>query len=369
MKASEKRQRKSFLKRLLSGVLLAVLSASLFGCSTSPYPDDYYLLLVETTQQKEHTVLTYYDKDFNVLYKKGLPYGSLEGVFYQADVYKGQLFGTPTGTPYSNPLLSIQYDLATGNYTTAPLPRQVVVLSSAMNKDYYYTVNAKPGFSSLTQRNRQTGEVKIYDDFDYILSPVKAYDDGLVVAFGEKGRNDGAIFFFNEESMKPVKVLSTSEAGRVVGDVLRVEDFLYFTYQYRDIGDNSAYNDVLVQLSVKDYSLQTYHLDTFSPRQIIPFKGKLLIFHNNIVAGEEKSVSVFDEEKGVVEQRFELKDEPYRVVIQGDILYTISKDDLYLYDLSGGGFDFIRSVPISTMKNDLCHYYVVGLFPNYRLIQ
>lgn len=139
-------------------VIVGFLFISLVGCSKNEMIDEYEVAIVETTSNKEKSLITYYNDQLEIVGTKSLGYAELGSNFYRPEYYGDYVYLVPRGLQGRHDEKKvIGVDLKTGEEHDYQV-NQNNILCTAVNSKYLFTGSNINAVSYLTRVAFSTGE-------------------------------------------------------------------------------------------------------------------------------------------------------------------------------------------------------------------
>lgn len=327
---------------------------------TERFDQDFSLAVIETTEQSNQSILTFYDHDLVKVGTQKINLGGMGSSFDLPRVYRQKMYVIPKGLGNQKDLtVVLEYDLATGSYQTYDM-KQPGMNSFAVNERAIYTANTLNNASIINRYDKSSGSLKTISKEGIYSGRIDLYDDTLYV-FAMSKDNAGVksyLYRIDTPSFTITDILDISSSGTGQNDSLQIGDDLYFTNQNELSGQGS---DHLSKFNRKDKTLVNIQLTEKYPFQILPYKDQLIISHYDLVQLQGNKITIYDPKTGA-QQVVALENSLAQIFIQGDQLYARDGEYLYVYGIVGTAFKLIKKVDIYTQRENRTFFYLSGFF-------
>lgn len=339
---------------------------------------DFDFAVIETSQQKEETVITYYDSSFEKTGSDVFPYGGMAGRFNNVIVDRDHMYALPEGLDDGKGTAKIlDLDLRTGILKEA---EQNEVFSGYKGYDFdgrhiAYVTNLN-GDTYLGTYDIRTGRERYIKEPGSVMFKVFSFG-GRLYGFGERqedeiqeGYPEWKIFVYDKDTLKMLECVDTKET---------------YTPEFADFHHGKIYMPVIngMKLEKEDISrVRLFIYDTATgelsqrllPEEMetcgnaISYGDKIYISEGDPVTGRGKDIAVYDP-SGDFFRILSLEHDLSQIVIKDDQLYAIDIDHendramMYKYQIKDEGLERIGSKQVDTKEDSKGpDFYVGGFF-------
>ena len=358
---------KSVFISIIALVLTVLLVLFLFYIKPSEgreiFNTDFYLAVIETTEQANKSNITFYNKDLIAVGTREIKLGSMGSSFDLPRIYGKNMYVIPKGIGNQKDLTVImEYDMETGKYETYDM-KQPGMNSFSVDEKSIYSVNTLNNTSIISWRDKSSANVKTISKQDVYIGRLDLYDDTLY-AFAMTKEKEGIksnLYLIDTKSFEITATLDISKSGTGQYFSIKIGDAVYFTNQNEISGmtERSSYN--LSRLSIKDKTILNIRLKEEHPFQIVNYKDKLIISHYDPVQIQGNKITLYDLETNE-QQVVTLENNLSQILIKDDKVYSTDGEYLYAYSINNTAFKLINKIDIYTKRNSSTFYYVSGFF-------
>lgn len=329
------------------------------------YPEEYLLAVFDTTSKANNTILTYYDSDYEPVYKQQITMGSINGLAGLPVQSENKIYMAPTGFWWTNDIDSIvELDKTTGESHIYDVERKGV-WNLAANEQYLFFTAAdrKSAGISLIRIEKKTEKQKSLefrrDEIDRI-DRMDVYGQKLYVFACGESRSWCDIYDIDILALE--ERLDLTSYGKEPADTCLVGDLLYIPL-CTDLNDNSIQTLLCLNISTKE--IKNIDLPADSPRQIEAYQEYLLISHEGRNYDDYGSLTLYHpaDEKVV---NCELQSVPEQIAVRGNELYILdgAHEEMGVYSLDGehGKVKLTKKHKLKSKDSQLRSYHMPGFF-------
>lgn len=323
------------------------------------------LVVIQTTQEENQSILNFYDKDLNFIKSKKLPYGTLSDYMSLPFLYRESIYFIPGGIPLQKELeLVLAYHPSTHSYQeyNIGMPGLLQVSSS---DDAIFTVNELNFISYISKLDKNSKKVSRISS-DNISYDTVYYYDGFLYTTGKEHKEKNAkqyIFQIDPDSMKILWQKEITKYGQGGLFFCGVQDNLYFSLPY---DEKEQGNHSLMVLSLKNKkNLEEISLLESFPQQIKKFEDHLLILHSDLIEGKGSHISILN----LHTKKSKLFSLPHNILQMevdetSNSVYLLDNEDVYRYTLNPKKDDLIlqKKIQIKEREKEQAYYYTGGFF-------
>ncbi|MBS4539704.1 hypothetical protein GOQ27_14615 [Clostridium sp. D2Q-11] len=353
------------MKRLIIILMVVISVLLLFACDTekekTEYNKDYSVGVIETTEQKNRSRLTFYDIDLAKVNSIEYNLGSMGSYFYPPKVFDNYMYVVPQGIGNRKEKTVIfELNLETGETKEYDMGLQNMN-SFCITDKYIFGVATWNHTSIIARYDKNLKEIKTLEFSEIFIELMEPTDDNLMAFGGSKV--ESYLYKIDIEKLRIEKEYNIIEHGLVHEGAVVIGDDLYFTNTTKQgDGKEDLENDTMSVFHMNDETFEKIQLESDSPSHIIEYNNKLFIVHCNLVIGEGNEISIYDIETKEIEL-IELGHNVCQIEIQDNILYAIDYEkNLYKYILSEDKLELENQVDLDTTEGEKEHFYIGGFF-------
>lgn len=333
--------------------------------SSMDFEKGFHIGVIQTTQQKNLSYITYYDESLNTLGEQKIKYGDMCYSGHRAPIVcDDYTYTVPLGLGNERALkIAGQLNMKTGEYKTFDI-KQNATYSFYADEKNIYTFTGINGSGIITKCSIATGKLQKWKESKVIINTIHSYDEKLYCwgTIFNDNVNMPYLFIFDIDQLKLIKKINIEPSGSMQYDSLKRGDYIYFTNSH-DSSDRD--NNILSKLNIKTYDVEDIVLENKSPNQIFEYEGKLIITHSNPILRKLKKgneITIFDPDTQE-EQLITLDSVLAQCSLYKDKLYSHDGEYLYIYDLKNN-FKLIKKVKISIDRKSSMKFFIGGFFIN-----
>lgn len=322
---------------------------------------NYEFCVIETTEQKSQSILSFYDKNLNRIGQHKIPYADYGSLFTPPVVMNNNVYAIPEGVPYVKELeIVLEYHLNDGTVTEMNL-KKPGLFSFAVSSDSIYTTNMLNGTSSISKYNKKTGKVERINtpstvrNYNFIYS----CGDGVYVSADQSSQNKTKSYLIkiNPDHLSIEWEKDISNIGSETTFFYSDNKYLYFTVPKDKKYKPESY---LARMSFKDQKIKKINLPYVNPEQMKPYKDKLLISHNDM-HGTGNNITVFDP-KTLQSELLTLDHNVDQMEVKDDKIYILGEDMMYRYRLEKNKLLLEKKTNVQTKKGGSIYFYISSFF-------
>lgn len=360
-------------------LLVTVVLISLYGCKNNfkksthqkenndSTDSNLYLAIIQTTQEKNQSILNFYDKDFNFIKSEKLPYGTLSDYLTLPAIYQNFIYFIPGGVPLQKELeLTLCYNPIT-NFLKEYDIGMPGLLQISVSDNAIFTINELNFTSYISKCGKNDKKISRISS-DKISYDTIYYNNGFLYAIGKEYKEDiirNYIFQIDPNSLKILWKKDITKYGQGGFFFCGLEDKLYFTlpYDLKEQKNNSLM--ILSSNNKKENSLEEISLLESFPQQIKKFGDILLISHCDLIEGEGNSLSIFHPTTKK-SKLISLSHNILQIEVDetSNFIYILENDTLYQYILNEKEEDLVlqKKIHIEKIEDNQVYYYTGGFF-------
>ena len=365
------------MKARIFGLMLVSVFFVLICCNCgvkqdeqNAFSSDFDFAVIEASDTKEHSIITYYDKDFRILCTQSIDYGNLSDIYKPGIVKKENLYLSPDGKSPHTAHSVVAIDLADGKKTEYTFGKdETQMMGMDVNGDNLYVCSNLNGASTVSCSSLRKKDIVSKKLPDVVIDELCA-SDNVLYAFGLDMEEENYDLY--ELDAKTLEVLHKTDLESPVGavDSMMYGKKLYFTVA----ADQANYVRSKNRLGCYDPRKKKVRWFDFSEQKsmgnIVESNGLLFIAHTERPLGVGRTVTVFDPIRES-KKTFKFDDLVSQIEARGNDFYILScysgdgKAKVYKYTYGEDGFKKLGSVNVFTQeKNEKQDYYVGSLLVN-----
>lgn len=328
-----------------------------------------YLAIIQTTQEKNESILNFYDKEFHFVKSEKLPYGTLSDYLTLPAFYQNFIYFIPRGVPLQKELeLALVYNPFTNFCEEYDIGMPGLLQISVSDKAIFAVneLNFTSYISKYIKKDKKVSRISS----DKISYDTVYYYNGFLYATGRKHTTDtmsNYIFQIDPNSLKILWKKDITKYGQGGFFFCGIEDKLYFTLPYNS---KEQKNNSFMVLSLNDSNSKTKSLEEITlleafPQQIKKFGDVLLISHCDLIEGKGNSLSIFNP----ITKKSKLISLSHNILQlevdeTSNSIYILENEKLYQYTLNQKKDDLIlqKKINIKKIKDSQTYYYTGGFF-------
>lgn len=358
---------------ILTGLLSVIIISIAISClqiknQTDVVNDDYFCMVIETTQGENRTVFSYYDENFDLLYQSEIPYS--EYVCANIDricVEKDKLYCAPVDGDWEGKNDLITINLANGmleskthlpdeldldKYITAK-DGEVYVNSNVNDDSYICKVDKEGSVTAYIKVNNETlGEMIVEDDRLYSFN------------YSEEGENP-KLYIFEKNDLEKIDVIEMNCADGLHPFVWQGN--IFFLTSDIDNEKSLLIGKYNIKENIMDYQKvdESYGYSYSSLTEPIFVNGELWF----VASTEDGKCSLYKYglETGEVKKSTMESSGIKQIAVSGNNLYALVDDEadsknIYIqkYDVAGAKHALIAQYNVATQSNRRELYYGAG---------
>lgn len=198
------------------------------------FPDTYLLAAFDTTEKLNDTTLTYYDENFEAVFRQEISVGQMCFSFSPPILYDGKIYTAPCGQGWVMDADEVwEIDKDTGKqkkYKT----EQRGVAGMAVTERYIFTVNNWNGVPVLARTDKQTGEVVEQEYPGKFCPQIDAYGKQLYcfIVDDKEEPYDTRCSVINIDTLEEETSFNISEYGTAPENTYMKDGILYMPIRY-----------------------------------------------------------------------------------------------------------------------------------------
>lgn len=328
--------------RKIRYMIMAFLMVLLVGCNKDKTIGEYEVAVIETTSNKEKSLITYYDDNLEKVGTKSLDYAELGTNFYSPVYHEDEIYIVPRGVQGKhNEKKVISLNLKTGEDTDYTV-NKTNIICTAVNKKYLFAGSNLNTVSYLT-RTEFKGETEREIAFNNEYLSLIAASDSYVFVFLSSIDSQNMyskINVYDSNTLQLKTSIDITEYGINQTKYYIDNNKLYFANAY---DKNDQPSNKLGILNLNDFSLSEVILDFNSPDDIqLLSDDRLLISCTDVVQSNGTHIIIYQMDTGN-QTSYDLKVPILNIKSIDDKLYVLSSDNnIYIFDMSDD-MKFIQS--------------------------
>lgn len=349
------------IKKIISLLLTCIVIFSTACSHKQNSFRNFEFCVIETTEQKNQSILSFYDKNFKRIGQHKIPYADYGSLFTPPVAMNNNVYAIPEGVPYVKELeIVLEYHLKDGTVTEMNF-KKPGLFSFAVSTDSIYTTNMLNGTSSISKYHKKTGKVERINtpstvrNYNFIYS----CHDGVYVTANQSKQNNTKSYLIkiNPDHFRIEWEKDISDIGSETTFFYSDNKYLYFT-----VPKDKKYNpeSYLVRMSLKKQKIRKINLPYVNPQQIKPYKDKLLITHNDM-HGTGNNITLFYP-KTMQSKLLTLEHNIDQMEVKDDKIYVLGEDMMYRYRLEKDKLLLEKKTNVQTKKGGSIYYYISSFF-------
>jgi len=357
-------------KVICIGLLLCCnLFYSCTNNESTKFNKDFSIGVIETTGQKNKSIITFYDENLDEVSSQKLKLGSMGSNFNVPRVFDNKMYVVPQGIANKKEqTIILEFDLETGKTKNFDLKTRAMT-RFCLNDKYLFGTADWNFVSKISRMQKATNQIKTLEFEKIHIHQLDVYND-ILYAFGfeynEKNEMKSYLYTIDCDKFTIIYKLDISEIGTSQPDTFFINNNLYFTNSLELVdGKQEMPSNTLCIMDLNTHSITNLALKAPFPSQILEYNNMLLITHNDQVHGEGNQITILDPNTHEMEL-FEFEHDLCQVEIKGEKLYAIDKEFLYVYNIKDDfTFELANKINAKTNKNDNTYFYISGIFTNH----
>lgn len=356
--------------RLMKLLILSILciTISLVSCGRrgkeTAISEKAYIGVIETTGQKNHSIITFYNRKLMKEMSLELPFGSMGSYFDLPKVRDNKLYVVPKGiASLKDKTVILQVDLDNGAYRTYDL-KQPEINSFCMDEHYVYGVNTLNQQSIISRYDLEEDDLDTLVLGKIFVGNIERYGDKLYAyGFGESLVGMSSyLYIIDPQTLTIEKQIDISRSGQDQLGTELIDNTLFFTNSlkyHKDYGEIPS--NGLSKLDTIQHQVTDIQLPYEYPFQIIQHEGLLYVSHYNLVQGEGDSLSIYNDATGDI-TTFSFGHKVAQIAIEEGQLYVLDGEKIHVYDIGDNEIVKKNETEIVSMLDKDVYYYVSGFF-------
>lgn len=328
------------------------------------FPDTYLLAAFDTTEKLNDTTLTYYDENFEAVFRQKISVGQMCFSFTPPILYDGKIYTAPCGQGRVEDVDEVwEIDKATGKHKKYKTEQRGVA-GMAVTERYIFTVNNWNGVPVLARTDKKTGEIVEQEYPGKYCPQIDVYGKRLYCFIMDMKEEpyDTRCSILDIDTLEEEKSFNISEYGTAPENTYMKDGILYMPIYRTSIMEECG---LLLMYDTETEKLEAVELGADYACQVLEYNGKLVVTHADLVYANpgECFISIYDPETGAVEN-YPIESVPDQAVIKGDLLYTldIMEQSIFVYDLKNKGELKEQHKLESKEGKSSYRYYIGGFF-------
>lgn len=326
----------------------------------------YTIGIIITTQDKNKSILKFYDENLNFIKSKYLPYGALADCMTLPAANQNSIYFIPRGVPQKEELeIALDYNPISHTFKKYKIGMPSL-LQIAASDDAVFTINELNFTSYITKYSKDMRECSQVSSETFSYDAIYYYDKFLYATGKKKTEENTKYYLFqiDANSLKTIHKEDITAYGQGNLFFCGVGEDIYFTLPYD--GQEQKNNSLMI-FHLKSKKVEEIKLNDFFPQQIKRKNDLLLISHSDLIEGTGNNLSIFNLNTKKSKKislshpisQIETEENSNSVYILGDdILYRYildkEKEMLFLQEKI--------SIPCFDKEIDEAAYYYIGGF-------
>lgn len=361
------------MKRQVIFFMVAMIGISLLsvcGKKTKEeiFNGDYSVCVIESTQQKNKSILTFYDDALDKVQSTEYALGSMGSWFYPPKILDNYMYVVPQGIGnQKEKTIIFELNLQTGESRQYDMNQQAIN-GFCISDKYIFSVATWNNVSTITRYDKNSDKIDTLELPEIFIEFMENTPDKLM-AFGiaklESNEYTPTSYLYEID----IETLMLKEEYDITGYGISHEgavvegDDLYFTNTTKLGNENEELpNQTMSVFHIESKVFETIQLESYSPSQLAASDGKLFIVHCDLVTGEGKEISVYDIETQETEL-IQLEHNVCQIAIKSNIVYIIDNEaKLYKYTFRDDKLEFEKQINVQTTEGEDSYFYVSSFF-------
>ena len=314
---------------------------------------DCDIAVVETTSNKEKSLITYYDNKLNAVGTKSLNYAELGSNFYRPVHYNEQVYIVPRGLQGRHDEKKIiSLNIKNGEDKEISVNKNNIICT-AVNGDYIFAGSNLDAVSYLTRTNFNDGNEKEIAFNNEYLSLLTASDQYVFVFLSSIDFENmySKMNIYDTKTLELKISLDISDYGINQTKYYLNENKLYFTNSF-DKNDHPT--NMLGIVDLVDFSLKRVELEFNSPDDIEFIDNKWLVIScTDVVQSNGTNIILYEIDTGE-QVYYDLKIPILNIKVLDDKLIVLGSDNsLNVYDINND-MKHLRSIKHKLSEGVYC---------------
>lgn len=324
------------------------------------YDPNFKIAVIQISSAKLKSYISFFDDNLNEISTMKINLGGLSQCWDFPKNITNKVYLNVKGTdlwPKSN---IAEFNLNTGKYKLYNVKQKFNTCYTADNKNIYAT-NCD-GNANIIKYELSSHSIKKLTIPNTYITQMKIYDD-ILYAFGNfLYPNDKAfLYVINKNSMKIIKSIDIIKCGISQYDSLKINDDIYFSnYTKIDKYKNEIENNTIGKYNLKTGQLDKIILQHTCPKQLLLYKNKLIISHEDWHQNG-KYISIYNIATKKIKS-VEIKNAPYQICLLNNKIYSIDRKKIYKYDIES--FKLEKEFDLKTQKTYGKDFFISAFFIN-----
>ena len=322
---------------------------------------DFKIAVIQTSSTKFKSYLSLFDKDLNFISRVKINYGGLSHCWDFPKSIENKIFINIKGTDFLLKSKILELDFEKKKYKIHDVGQKFSTCF-CVDKKNIYAANCTGSANIVKHNLKKNINQKLIIPESYITH-MKIYD-GKLFAFGNFFHNQikNFIYIIDADNLKIIKKIDIKKFGAGQYDLLKIGDNIFFggLSQIKKTGKNfiESENNILCKLNLRDNQIKKIYLNEISPKQILLYKNKLIISHDDWHQNK-KNLSVYNlhtNEKKLIK----IKNFPYQIWLDKNKIYSVDQKKICKYNADN--FLLEKEINLETKKNLGDNFFISGFF-------
>ena len=231
-----------------------------------------------------------------------------------------------------------------------------------VDKENIYAANCTGSANIVKHNLKKNINQKLIIPESYITH-MKIYD-GKLFAFGNFFHNQikNFIYVIDADKLKIIKKIDIKNFSAGQYDCIKIMDDIFFgglSQIKKQDGNFIEYeNNILCKLNLYDNKIKKIYLDEISPKQILLYKNKLIISHDDWHQNQKK-LSVYNLDTGE-KKLVDINNFPYQVWLDKNKIYSVDQKKICKYNADN--FRLEKESNLETKKILGANFFISGFF-------
>ncbi|TDW14662.1 hypothetical protein EDD63_1357 [Breznakia blatticola] len=322
-------------------LIIILFALSLVGCQQQNNDDnissDFFVGVIETTQAKEDSSITFYDESLNELGTKYYDYADLSSTWDNPVYLDNSVLLVPLGLmKKADAKKVVSLNVENQEFTEYPIDR-VNILCSTADEKYVYAGSNLNGECYITRFDKTTKEIKEVklEEAGAMNTQLVVDKDKLYEFYNYSIEKNGELIDHNgihiyNDNLELFETIDLSEYCGGVYKAMIYNNKMFIPSQFKRNGED---DDQLLILDLVSYDIKTVTLPYKTPDDVFEYKGSLIISHTSILEPNGSMVSVYNLETEQI-RSYDLKCTIRKTDINNNTLIVLTAEDkLITYDI------------------------------------
>ena len=325
------------------------------------FKHDFKIAVIQTSSTKFKSYLSLFDENLNFISRIKINYGGLSHCWDFPKSIENKIFINIKGTDFLLKSKVLELDFEKKKYKIHDVGQKFNTCF-CVDKENIYAANCTGSANIVKHNLKKNINQKLIIPECYITH-MKIYD-GKLFAFGNFFHNyiKNFVYAIDANKLKIIKKIDIKEFSVGQYDFIKIMDNIFFggLSQIKKHNGNfiESENNIFCGLNLRDNKIKKIYLDEISPKQILLYKNKLIISHDDWHQNKKK-LSVYNLDTGE-KKLVDINNFPYQIWLDKNKIYSVDQKKICKYNADN--FLLEREFNLETKKNLGADFFISGFF-------